>query len=78
MALISCVSIYNLNLIGYEHLKHVSSGFIFAYATFSYSQVSLGYDGCDFELVEEDTIVTLQGSFIALWNTSTGKKDYIQ
>jgi hypothetical protein len=38
----------------------------------------LGYDGCDFELVEEDTIVTLQGSFIALWNTSTGKKDYIQ
>jgi hypothetical protein len=38
----------------------------------------LGYDGCDFDTVEEDTIVTLQGAFIALWNTTTGKKDYIQ
>ena len=40
--------------------------------------MSLGYDGCDFDLVEEDTIVMLQGAFISLWNTTTGKKDYIQ
>jgi len=38
----------------------------------------MGYDGCDFELVDEDTIVSLQGAFISLWNTSSNIKDYIQ
>lgn len=35
------------------------------------------YDGRDFEIVEEDTIVQLAGAFIVLLNASTGQKDYI-
>jgi len=38
----------------------------------------MGYDGCDFDIVDEDTIVSLQGAFISLWNTTNNKKDYIQ
>jgi len=36
------------------------------------------YDGRDFELVEEQTLVQLAGSFIVMWNLETGEKDYIQ
>ena len=36
------------------------------------------YDGRDFDLVEDETIVQLSGAFIVLWNAATGKKDYIQ
>ena len=43
-----------------------------------FSQGSFAYDGKDFDIVEEDTIVQLGGNHIILWNTGHKTKDYIQ
>ena len=42
------------------------------------SQASFAYDGKEFNIVEEDTIVQLGGNQVILWNTSQKTKDYIQ
>ena len=43
-----------------------------------FRQGSFCYDGKEFGIVEEDTIVQLGGNQIVLWNTSNSQKDYIQ
>ena len=42
-----------------------------------YSHSSFAYGGHDFGMIGEDTIVFAAGNAIILWNSSTGKKDYI-
>ena len=41
------------------------------------SQASCCYDGKEFGIVEEDTIVQLGGNSVICWNISLGTKDYI-
>lgn len=42
-----------------------------------YSQSSYAYSGTDFAVASEDSIVFTAGNAIVVWNSSTGKKDYI-
>lgn len=43
----------------------------------SSSHSSFCYAGTDFSLVLEETITFVAGNAVILWNSSTGKKDYI-
>jgi len=40
-------------------------------------QGSFCYDGREFGIVEEETIVQLGGNNIILWNVGNGQKDYL-
>ena len=45
--------------------------------TLIFSQSSFAYNGKDFSLIDDATSVQVAGNAILLWNTTTGKKDYI-